>query len=330
MRVHSGTFSKRGRREQGSALMLVFALIGILTYLIFTTMRVVVSDIEYSTVQKKAFRCRCLAEMGIAVAMNPLVKKTDADLLNYNAPAPEGEEQGYESYTARIRGEGGKMNINFLVNPQSPHKAFLRRLFEKWGMTEESERDALVDNLIDWVDSDDGHLEHGMEKDQYEKMGIIGYPFDRPFYSLDEVLLVPGFDTIAALKPNWRDFFTVYSQGKVDVNEATAEVLEIVMGTTLENAQEFVESRWGPDKIEDTEDDVTNYTTEIAMQMIEAGSVGGEDQQTEILPRITNADQTTRIECTGTVGDFRTRIIIVVRSRQGQPQILTREEVPLF
>ena len=52
--------------------------------------------------------------------------------------------------------------------------------------------------------------------------------------------------------------------------------------------------------------------------------------QDVIAARLTENDQTTRIESTGTVGDFRSRIIIVVRSRQGQPQILTREEVPLF
>ena len=46
--------------------------------------------------------------------------------------------------------------------------------------------------------------------------------------------------------------------------------------------------------------------------------------------RLTNADQTTRIESTATVGDFRKRIVLVLRQRTAQPQILVREEVPIF
>jgi general secretion pathway protein K len=197
---------------------------------------------------------------------------------------------------------------------------------------EESDRDHLIDNLIDWVDKNDEHLEHGMEKDEYEKLGIVGYPFNRYFYSLDELLLVPGFDTLASLKPNWRDYFTIYSQGKLDLNEAPADLLEIVCDTTASDAQQFVESRWGDDKIEDTKDDHKYGSVQEALGLLNVGSGphGNDPEFTErTAQRLTVNDTTTRIEATGTVGDFRRRIIVVVRNRQ-QPQILTREEIPLF
>ena len=315
------------RAQQGSALMLVFALIMMLTYLIFTTMRVVKNDIDFTIAQKKGFRCRCLCEMGLNIGMNPVVKRTDFNLLNQNF-----SDDGYEKFEVKIRGEGGKLNVNTLVNPSNPDRELLKRIFEAWGMTEESERDHLVDNLVDWVDKNDEHLEHGMEKDDYEKLGIVGYPFNRFFYSLDELLLVPGFDTLASLKPDWRNYFTIYSQGKLDVNEAPADLLEIVCDVTAEDAQQFVETRWGDDKIEDTKDDHKYGSVQEALGLLSVGSgPHGNDPDFEerTSQRLTVNDTTTRIEATGTVGDFRRRIIVVVRNRQ-QPQILTREEIPLF
>ncbi|MBP7950270.1 MAG: general secretion pathway protein GspK [Verrucomicrobiales bacterium] len=326
MLVHPQLRSLR-RRQQGSALMLVFGLIAILTYLIFSTMRVVVNDVEYSMAQKKGFRCLCLAESGLNLAMNPVVQRTDIALLQQSFG-----EDGYESFKVSIRGEGGRLNINALLNSTNPDKDLLRQIFRKWGMTDEKEQDTLIDRLIDWVDTDEGRQEYGMEKEQYEELGILGYPFDRPFYCLDELLLVPGFDTIAALKRNWRDFFTVYSQGKLDLNEATEEMLELVCDTTPENAREFVESRYGDDNIEDTKDDYRYSDVTSALAMIAVGSGGmnnSGDFEAQTQQRVTVNDSTTRIESTGTVGDFRRRIIVVVRSRQGQPQILTREELPL-
>ncbi len=318
---------KQRQSQQGSALMLVFALIMMLTYLVFTTMRVVRNDIEFTDAQKKGFRCRCLAEMGINMGMNPAVKRTDYNLLNHNFT-----EDGYEQFNVKIRGEGGRLNINTLVNPGNPDRELLKRIFEAWGMTEEADRDRLIDNLIDWVDKNDEHLEHGMEKEQYEKEGIVGYPFNRYFYNLDELLLVPGFDTLVSAKPNWRDYLTIYSQGKLDLNEAPADLLEIVCDVAAEDAQQFVESRWGDDKIEDTKDDHKYGSVQEALGLLNVGSgPHGNDPEFEerTSQRLTVNDSTTRIEATGTVGDFRRRIIVVVRNRQ-QPQLLTREEIPLF
>lgn len=319
--------SIKRQQQQGSALMLVFALIAMLGYLVFTTMRVVISDIEFTIAQKKGFRCRCLAETGLNLGMNPVVKRTDTALLNQVFG-----EDGYESFSVKIRGEGGRLNINTLLNSNNPDKELLKRLFEAWGMTEEEDRVALIDTLIDWCDKDDAHLEHGLEKDQYEKLGMSGYPFDRYFYSLDELLLVPGFDTIASLKPNWRDYLTIYSSGKLDLNEAPADLIAIVCDTTPETAQEFVESRWGEDKIEDTEDDKKYQSVDEALVLLNVGSGPAADDpefDQRTTQRLTTNDTTTRIESTGTVGDFRRRIIMVVRNRQ-QPVILTREEIPLF
>ena len=62
-------------------------------------------------------------------------------------------------------------------------------------------------------------------------------------------------DQVVAAKRNWRDFFTIYSAGKLDMNEAEAEAIALATGADVESAQELVEMRFGADSIEDTEDD---------------------------------------------------------------------------
>jgi hypothetical protein len=80
--------------------------------------------------------------------------------------------------------------------------------------------------------------------------------------------------------------------------------------------------RWGKDGAEDTTDDEQLDVNTVATMM-------GLDEALAN-NRLTNQDQTTRIESTATVGDLRKRIVLILRNRAQNPQILMREEVPLF
>jgi hypothetical protein len=88
------------------------------------------------------------------------------------------------------------------------------------------------------------------------------------------------------------------------------------------DAQEVLDMRWGRDGAENTTDDeqldVNTVATMMGMDPTRAAAI------------LTNQDQTTRIESTASVGDLRKRIVLVVRNRAQNPQILMREEVPLF
>jgi general secretion pathway protein K len=304
--------------------MLVFALIAVLTYIIVATFRVVNSDVEFSISRKKGFRCRQLAESGLNLAMNPAVQRWDRALLQM-AVSPD----GFERWDVKIAGEGGKINLNALVRlGRDPDgRRFFDEILQRLGVADEAERRGIMARMVDWCDEDDGRMENGAEKEQYEEMGIYGYPFNRPFYSLEEAPLVPGFDAVVAANADWRDIFTIYSQGKIDLNEASAKVIALTTGTTVEDAQKLVEKRWGDDNTEDTEDDANAKIQSVAELLM-----AGVNQQIidSYGQYFTTNDTTTRIESIGTVGDFRKRIVVVVRSRQGQPQILMREEIPLF
>ena len=305
-------------------------LISMLSLLIYSTVRVISHDMDITISQKKAFRARQLAEMGLNIACNPVVKETDTALLNQTLA--DGE-----SFAVTIRGEGGRFNINTLLQAQD--RTFFERAFELWGL-EKDAASALTDTLLDWTDADSQQGLKGMEKEDYEDLGYTGYPFDRPFYSLDEILLVPGFDQIAANLPDWRDYFTIYSGGKLDLNAAEPKVIALGIITSqatadpladwepaLKDATNFVQDiRWGPDGIEFTQDDVKLQDLQQAFDALNL-----DPTDPDVQAHFGLNDQTVHIESIATVNDYRKRVVLVVRNRtQGSPQILIREEVPLF
>lgn len=325
MRCHS-QLKRRIRSERGAALITVFWLIAVLSLLIFTTVRVLRNDVRLTISQKKAFRARQLAEMGLAVGVNPSTRETDLFLLNRQI------EPG-ESFQVKIRGEGGKFNINAILQQAGEGDTLLQDILAQWlsgtdeAFVEREFRDLaaeIVDALRDWIDPDDIASLNGAESEYYYELGFFNYPFNRPFYSLDELLLVRGMDQVVAAKRNWRDFFTIYSAGKLDVNEAEAEAIALATRAEIQAAQELVEMRWGADGIEDTEDDYRFGN------LAEVFAVLGVIEDPILQNRLTLNDNTKRIESIGNVEGFRKKIELVIRTQGRTPQILSREEVPLF
>ena len=137
--------------------------------------------------------------MGLAVGVNPTTRETDYMLLTRQVGPGE-------SYRVKIRGEGGKFNINAILQQAESGDTLLEDIFSQWlsgvvdGDPEKTEREfrdlssEIVDALRDWVDPDDLSSLNGAENDYYLELGYENYPFNRPFYSLDEVLLVRGMD----------------------------------------------------------------------------------------------------------------------------------------
>jgi general secretion pathway protein K len=329
-------------------------VIAVLSIMLFTTGALVQTDVELSMQQKKAFRAVQLAEMGIAVAANPVTRKHDRILLVKQVADGEG-------YEVKITGEGGKFNLNSLLNGAQPgNLEFLQIIFVSFGMEKETAQ-KMIDNLVDWTDANDEKTgTDSLEKEDYEKMGQFNYPFNRPFYNLDEALLVPGMNELSGMKDTWRNYFTIYSQGALDINEANAEVLALVglqtvadaeqffehslrledgtvqVADELKHAQELVEQRWGADKEEGTEDD---EAARLSVEQVAAAmGIDGQsdDSGTPLTNRITAQDGTVRIESTGILGvnmpgqRFRKQIVVVMRNRSNAPQILQREEISFY
>jgi general secretion pathway protein K len=71
----------------------------------------------------------------------------------------------------------------------------LRRLFTRWGFKPEFTA-AVCDALKDWVDADENVSLNGAEKREYDRAGLEGMPFNRPFKEVDEMLLVRGMEIV--------------------------------------------------------------------------------------------------------------------------------------
>lgn len=299
-------------RQRGSSLVAVIWLIAILAMASIAAIRVVSFDVDLATSQIHGFRARQLAEMGIAVAANPAVKRTDPLLK-------QGSEESGEGFEARIISEGEKFNINAIVLRQD--EQLLKSIFVDWGL-ELEEAQMMVDGLIDWVDPNDEVGLNGAEVDWYLKEGRLNQPFNRPFYTLEEVRLVRGMDYVEALKPDWRNWFTIWSSGALDLNEAPAELIAAAAEVSVEEAAVIPETVRGPDGIRDTEDDAPFQSVEQALALL---GVDG-SLRPEVLARMTVNDTTTRLESIGSVAGARRKITVIVRNRTGRPAVLERTE----
>lgn len=300
----------RRQHPRGAALLAVILLIAVLAMATMATLRVVSFDMEIATSKVHGSRAKQVAEMGIAVGCNPVVKRTDPLLHFYN-------EETEERYDVRIISEGGRFNINSIILRDD--KPLLRSIFIDWGLDLDSAQ-AVADALGDWVDADEESALNGAEKEWYEKQGRINQPFNRPFYSMDEVRLVRGMDVVEAAKPDWRDWFTVWSSGGLDVNEAPAELIAAAAEVPVEIADIIPETVRGGDGIRDTEDDKPFQDISEAFQLLGVTAEGRPD----IAARFTAGETTQRIESIGSANGAKRRVTVILRNRSGRPALLDK------
>lgn len=304
--------SLHSKSRRGAALMAVLWLIAILAMACMTALRVISFDMELASSKIHGSRARQVAEMGIAVGSNPVVKRSDPMLRQMN----EGTGEGFE---VRILSEGGRFNINAILLQDD--KALLREIFSKWGL-ELEDAQAVADALGDWVDADDDVALNGAEKGDYEQAGRVNQPFNRPFYDISEARLVRGMDLVEAVRPDWREWFTVWSGGALDVNEASAEMIAAAAEIPVEQADIIPETVRGTDGQRDTEDDVPFQNAAAALDLLGIDINGRPD----IARRFTANDATTRIESIGYAEGAKRKINVIVRNRTGKPALLERTE----
>lgn len=307
--------------------MAVLWLIAILALACMSALRVISFDMELASAKVHGSRARQVAEMGIALGTHNMVKRSDPLLHRVN------EETG-EGFDVKITSEGGRFRINSILGvqagqgtqgdqgaPAKEDKALLRSLFVDWGLELEQAQE-IADALGDWVDRDDDEALNGAEKGYYEKEGRINQPFNRPFYDLSEMSLVRGMDLVEAVKPDWRNFFTVHGTGGLDVNEAPAELIAIAAEVPIEQADLIPEKVRGTDGIRDTTDDVPFTDEAAALQLLGIDTEGRPD----IANRFTVNDPTMRIESIGFAEGAKRKITVVVGNRTGKPALLERTE----
>jgi general secretion pathway protein K len=301
----SGVRRAADQQRAGSALLLVLFAIILLSGLITATVAFVSNDVDEYGALNKEFRARQLAESGLAFGIDPQVNNQDRALLDQQMP-----DQG--RFHVLISSESTKLNINYIL--QSGRDDLLTKLFIGWGVAAKA-ADAAAAGFHSYLSKPlaavpTSGASNVQTATQAETQNAT------QFNSVAEMSLVPEFGPVMQKRPDWANFFTIWGDGKIDVNMADAPTIALVTGVSESTADKFVKYRWGFDGKPYTLDDrVYN-----SMDEVRAG-LGMSAQQFQLVQDFLSLTSAVdRIESTGTIAGYE-KEIVVVTSRDTLPII---------
>ena len=296
--------------QRGSALIAVFWLIAMMGMIVFVGVRVLETDTRVARTNRARIYAKQQAETGLAIGRHPKV--------GLDEPLLHGTDGNGNGYDVTLRSEEARFNINVLVG--EPGHGMLKRMLTAWQMPAD-EAAALADALKDWVDADELVSLNGAEKRDYEREGFDSFPFNREFKNLDEMAFVRGMERLQEIKPDWRDFFTVLGDGRVDVNDARPEIIALLANVPVERVEPVMQLRRGRDGVLDTMDDMRLTSVPQLAQLLGAFQPAVVNQLSTWV-RFDGAIR--RIESIGRMGGFSRRLVLIT---QGDA-VLWRGELP--
>jgi general secretion pathway protein K len=311
-----------GQPQAGSALLLVLFAIIMLSGLITATVAFVSNDVDEYGALNKEFRARQLAESGLAFGIDPQVKNQDRALLDQEMP-----DQG--RFHVLISSESTKLNINFIL--QSGRDDLLTSLFVRWGVAAKR-ADAAVKGLhnylskslttqpasenVNTIQTAAPSAPQTAAPGAPQTAAPTPPPTETQFSAVAEMSLVPEFRPVMQKRPDWGDFFTIWGDGKIDVNLADADTMALITGVSRATADKFVKYRWGFDGKPYTLDDrIYN-----SMDEVRAGLGMSAEQFQLVQDFLSLTSAVDRIESTGTIAGYEKQIIVVT-SRDTVPII---------
>jgi type II secretory pathway component PulK len=199
---------------------------------------------------------------GLASSNSPL-----ADISLDNYPVGDG------MISVKIVDLERKFNINMA------DEAVLQQALTLVGV-EGSEIQSISSAILDWIDPDDVPHVNGAESDVYQGSNPSYSAKNRPVDDLSELLLIRGIREqpemysadyipaaflrvdrfgrpiqVPAYPVHLVEIFTPLSSGRINVNTASANVLQLIPGVDDNAAAEIIKLRSGPDGVDGTEDD---------------------------------------------------------------------------
>ncbi|HEY2343965.1 MAG TPA: hypothetical protein VGH90_13070 [Chthoniobacteraceae bacterium] len=306
-RSHRFIRKAKRRRESASALLIVLWALLVLAASLLAWTQWVAQDITLDIDANRGLEARAMAHSGMAVALNPQVSKS-TPLLEQAFPYDSG-------YQVKIVSEGGKLNVNWLMQGEDPQKV---AFFKKWlgykGLNLQ-EREILTDCLLDYIDPDSLRHPNGVE-DQGDY-----HAANRPLLSVDEITKVWGAGPLTKI-PGWKDNLTIDSQGPIDLVAAPDYILKLLGFSDLA-IKRFIQIRAGPDKIDGTADD---YEFSDINEVLTTLGMNAQMAQQTIGPLVIANDKTLRITSVGHSGKVVRQLEVVVRKGGGNPQIRSWKE----
>ena len=157
-------------------------------------------------------------------------------------------------FKIKIDNESGKVNIN------KADSRLLKLIFSRFEL-DDSEKDVLVDSILDWRDPDKFHRLNGAEDDYYNALPEPYECKDADFDSAEELLLVKGM-TPEIFYGGLKEMVTVYANKilgtskrkarnhklkKININAASPEILRCLPEMTDDLVLDIMEYRKNAD-----------------------------------------------------------------------------------
>jgi general secretion pathway protein K len=291
-------------------MMMIWAIM-IMSFTVASTVKYIQSSAAEASLAANRYRCLHLAESGAELGFMPgMFSSADVEL-----PVVGSDSE----ITFRTDIEEGKMPINFMDDGRARESVY--NLLLLWKISAD-DAVMITDCLADWMDQDEEVRAQGAEKDYYHGKGFFDLPRQQPLASLDELLLVKGWDIVAKTKANWRDYFSIWSTGQVYLHSASREVLMATTGCTDSDALNYITKRNGNDGLNRTEDD-SRMNVSQALGMLAVP----EDRLPAVLQVATDQYATRRVESVGRIGSQQVKLSVIGRRQEdGSITFMARTE----
>ncbi|MGC3990375.1 MAG: type II secretion system protein GspK [Chthoniobacteraceae bacterium] len=291
------------RNREGSALLLSLWALLVLSMAVFAWIKFIRVEMETAYQADAGLDALALAHSGAEVGLH----------LQHDPHYAVGRNlQPTRSYDVTIVGEGGKLNLNWVLQGENPDRLSILKQYLALKGLNFQQTAVLVDSLLDWVDADSVKRPNGMED------GPNYHPPNRPMRSLDELTQVNGAGPLVSQK-GWQNELTIYSTGRVDLLAAPLIILESLPGVNQASAERFVQLRQGPDKKDGTQDD---YVFPKDLNSI-LSYLGVSGQFAANLRRlVTFNDNVFYITSTGHSGNLTRQTTVIARKGNNNPNIL--------
>lgn len=295
------------QKIRAAALMLALWALFLLSAMVISWALDINSRLTLSGSASQMLDAEAMACSGAEVALHPAIKPGSANLQG---------SIGRKNYQARITGEGGRLNVNWLVAGEDPKRLeVLQKYLENKGI-DLNEHEHMVDCLLDWVGPNAGlhHLNGATDSEDY-------HPSHTLLTRIDELKKVKGWAEFTST-PGWDEDFTLNSSGPVDMAWASRAVLLALPGMTEELADRFLQIRRGPDGIDGTEDDAQFQSLDDVRVALGLNP----DQFKELASLIALNDPVYRVVSVGKAGGATRKIQLVFRRVGVVPQVITWRE----
>jgi hypothetical protein len=294
-------------QRRGAAILLALWALFLLSAMVISWALDINSRLNVAGASTRVLEARAMASSGAELALAPEIEP--------NSPLLHRSLGRNQSYRAQMLGEGGKLNLAWILAAENPDRiGILRRYLELKGI-DINERDHMLDCLLDFVDPDDLPRLNGAESDpDYQ-------PKNAPLQRIDELKEVKGWEKFTS-QPNWDQDFTLYSSGPVDLAWASRDVLLSLPGFNEQIVDRFLSYRRGPDGVDGTEDDPQFQS----LDEVRLALGFTPDQFAQLSGLIGFKDPVMRVVSVGTSGDVTRTVEMIIRKNTGRPQMIRWKE----